>query len=370
VADGVLSRNSTARPGDRPDASRASRRKRASRVRGILYAAAIAAISAPVLPAVPVSSARASAQSHRVSVDGETFRKDADGRALAVLSLGLPVQLVGTSGEWAEVTFTGWVPGSSIGSTAREGHDRIVTRGGGEDLRDAPSGEVTGRLLQGLLLDGLEDRDSWTRVSRTGWVPLSSLTPLTAAEGSFARPTAASEAARPPALVSSGRRLMIGDAPIDVHGSPDGDTIAVVQSGTPITVVERGDRWTRVRVEGWVRSDRLVTSGGDSTFVEVSAGALRANPGDYQGMRVRWTVQFVSLESAEPERTDFYEGEPFILARAPDPGDGFVYLSVPPELLDAVRELRPLETIDVVAQVRTGRSALMGVPILDLLALF
>ena len=370
MADGVLTRNPKAPPGERPVASRACSREPFSRARRLVIAAAVAALAGPVLPAHPGASFRIAGQTHRVSVEGETFRKDADGRALAVLSVGLPVRLLGTSGDWAEVMFTGWVPGASLGTTTREGHDRIVTRGGGEDLRDAPSGGVTGRLLQGLLLDRVEDRDSWTRVSRTGWVRVSSLAPLSTTETSFARPAAPAEADRPPALVSSGRRLMIGEDPIDVHGSPDGDTIAVVNAGTPITVVERGNRWTRVRVEGWVRSDRLVTSESDSAFVEVSAAALRANPGDYQGMRVRWTVQFVSLEHAEPERTDFYEGEPFILARAPDPGDGFVYLSVPPELLDAVQRMRPLETIDVVAQVRTGRSALMGVPILDLLALF
>lgn len=340
--------------------------------RRVLALVATASLLAPLLstPRLGLSLGRALAQSHEITVEGETFRKDADGRALAALASGLPVQLVRTSGEWAEVTFTGWVPTASLGETTREGHDRIVTRGGGEDMRDAPSGEVRARLLQGLLLDRVAERDAWTRITRSGWVRLSSLRSVAVDEGTFARPAATTEADRPPALVSSGRRLMTGDEPIEVHGSPGGDTVAVVRSGTPITVVERGNGWTRVRVEGWVRSDRLVTSDGDSTFVEVSAAALRANPGDYQGMRVRWTVQFVSLERAEPERTDFYEGEPFILARAPDPGDGFVYLSVPPELLEAVEGLKPLETIDVLAQVRTGRSALMGVPVLDLLALF
>ncbi|MEJ2320300.1 MAG: hypothetical protein P8Y21_13285 [Gemmatimonadales bacterium] len=81
-------------------------------------------------------------------------------------------------------------------------------------------------------------------------------------------------------------------------------------------------------------------------------------------------VQFVSLETAEAVRTDFYEGEPFILARAPDPSDGFVYLAVPPELLPIVEELPPLEMIEILARVRTGRSAIMGAPVLDLLAFY
>lgn len=312
----------------------------------------------------------ASGQTHEVSVDGEIFRKTADGRALAELGLGLRVQLVRSAGAWAEIVFSGWVPTASLDVTTREGHDRVVTRGGGENLLDAPSGAVRARLFQGLLLDRTADRESWTEVGRTGWVPLSSLRPVSAADRTFSRPTTIPDAERPPALVSSGRRLMTGEGTIGVRGSPDGDTVAVVRPGTPITVVERGNAWTRVRVEGWVPSDQLVTSDLDSAFVEISAASLRSSPDDYRGVRVRWSVQFIALEYAEPERTDFYEGEPFLLARAPDPADGFVYITVPPELLDAAKDLRPLQMIDVLAEVRTGRSTLMGVPVLDLLALF
>lgn len=349
MADGILSRKTL--------------RARAPR-REVTRLAVTAALS------IAFSAVSVVGQTHEVTVDGESFRKTADGLRLAGFSRGLRVELIRTVGAWAEVSFAGWVPTSSLGATTREGHDRIVTRGGGQDLRDAPSGDVLARLLQGLLLDRVTERETWTQVSRSGWVRLSSLAPLALSDLSPARPPSAPDIERPPALVSSGRRLMIGENPIDVHSSPEGDTVAVVRSGTPITVVERGNRWTRVRVEGWVRSDRLVTTDLDSALVEVSAGGLRANPGDYQGMRVRWTVQFIALERAEPERTDFYEGEPFILARAPDPSDGFIYVTVPPELLEAVEDLKALETIDILARIRTGRSTLMGVPVLDLLALF
>ena len=312
----------------------------------------------------------AHAQTHEITVDREPFLRTAAGRPLADLGAGLRVDLVRSEGTWAEVNFSGWVPSSSLGVTDRDGHDRVVSRPGGQDLHLAPSGGVGGRLLQGLLLDRISDRDSWTEVSRTGWVRMSSLRPVSAADRSFSSPAVAPDVERPPALVSSGRRLMIGEGAIEVHGSPDGDTVAVVRPGTPITVVERGNSWTRVRVEGWVRSDRLVTTDLDSAVADVSAASLRASPDDYIGVKVRWTIQFIALEYAEPERTDFYEGEPFILARAPDPADGFVYLTVPPELIPAVEGFDPLEVIDVLAVVRTGRSALMGVPVLDLLALF
>jgi len=310
------------------------------------------------------------AQSHEVTVDGEPFRKSAEGRRLADLAVGARVELLRTEGSWAEVRLEGWAPAASLSATSREGHDRIVSSAGGASLADAPSGGTMARLLQGFLLDHVDERGTWSRVRREGWVRLSSIRPIAAGDPSFARPESQADVERPPALVSEGRRLMTGEKAIEVHDAPEGDTVAVVRPGTPITVVERGNRWTRIRVDGWVRSDRLATQGADSALVEVSASALRASPDQYRDMRVRWTVQFVALEHAEPERTDFYEGEPFLLARAPDPGDGFVYLAVPPELLEAAQALRPLQTIDVLAQVRTGRSTLMGVPILDLLALF
>jgi hypothetical protein len=66
---------------------------------------------------------------------------------------------------------------------------------------------------------------------------------------------------------------------------------------------------------------------------------------------------------------DFYEGEPFILARSTDGNQGFVYVAVPPELLQEVSGLRPLQVIEVLGRIRTGRSALMGHPVLDLIAL-
>ena len=45
------------------------------------------------------------------------------------------------------------------------------------------------------------------------------------------------------------------------------------------------------------------------------------------------------------------------------------YVAVPPELLPEVNGLRPLQMMDVLGRVRTGRSALMGHPVLDLIAL-
>ena len=101
-----------------------------------------------------------------------------------------------------------------------------------------------------------------------------------------------------------------------------------------------------------------------------SLEAVVANPTAYDGRIVTWTLQFVSLEAAEAIRTDFYEGEPFLLTR---PTDGrntrFVYVAVPPESLGQAGGLTPLEEITVVGRLRTGSSSLTGSPVLDLVEL-
>jgi len=88
------------------------------------------------------------------------------------------------------------------------------------------------------------------------------------------------------------------------------------------------------------------------------------------GRLVTWELQFVSLEEAEAVRTDFYEGEPFLLTRpVGDESTRFVYVAVPPEALVTSRGLTPLERVTVVGRIRTGASALTGAPILDLVEL-
>jgi hypothetical protein len=84
---------------------------------------------------------------------------------------------------------------------------------------------------------------------------------------------------------------------------------------------------------------------------------------------VTWDLQFISLERAERIRTDFFEGEPFLLTR-PVEGEGpFVYVAVPPDRLDELEGLVALERISVTGRIRAGASALTGSPILDLIEL-
>jgi hypothetical protein len=87
------------------------------------------------------------------------------------------------------------------------------------------------------------------------------------------------------------------------------------------------------------------------------------------GRVVSWALQFISLERAEEIRTDFRQGEPFLLSRFGGPEGPFVYVAVPPERIAEVQGLVPLERITVTARVRTGASSFTGAPIVDLLSL-
>jgi hypothetical protein len=324
-------------------------------------------------------TAGATAQTVRVSVPGENFRKEprvTSNNKLATVLEGTRLEAKGRQGRWLRVTLEGWIWTPSVGATDREGFDLVVDKAGGENLRESPDRQArrAAVLLRGMLLDSLERRGSWTRVRRTAWMWEESLTDVTAAAPAEPAPAvpAASDSAAPeaggrPSAGPAGR--IVSRSAVRLHVSPDGDTVATVPAGTDLEVLAREGGWARVRLEGWVWEAATLPADSAAESAVLTATDVRANPEQYVGRRVQWRVQFVSLERAEAVRSDFYEGEPFILARAEDRSEGFVYIAVPPELVIQVEDLRPLQTLDLLARVRTGRSALMGVPILDLIAI-
>lgn len=318
------------------------------------------------------SAVSARAQTVQVIVPEENFRKEpraSSGNRLATLLLGASVQVIENRGRWIRGSVEGWIWSESVETTDRDGFDLIVSRPGGENLREEPEGSARrlAILMRGMLLDSLETRGLWTRVSREAWIWSESTIPIEGQVVQTVDPVgeAPVETPRPTPL---GDRLVVGTDTVVMLLSPDGDTTAVLRRGTDLTVLARQAGWTRVRVEGWVWEPSTLPP--DSMPGEaLSIEALKSNPQQFRGRRVEWTVQFVALKQAEALRTDFYEGELYFLARPPDASRGILYVAVPPELVPAVQKVRALQTIDIVARVRTGRSALMGVPILDLIAL-
>jgi len=337
----------------------------------------IAVWSLLVFGLVSGSAGPAISQSVRVSVPEENFRKEpsvTSSNRLATVFEGALLEVESRQGRWVQATLEGWIWSPSVSATDRDGFDLIVSNPGGENLREAPQGEArrVGRLLRGMLLDRVEQRGNWMRVRRSAWLWSESVVeveggaPVTTPPENNAPQRPAAEPDTPTQLPD---RIVVSGGGVQLHVSPSGDTLASLRPRADLEVLARQGSWARVRLDGWVwvpstlPADSAVASG------DLTPADVRANPDQFRGRQVRWRVQFVSVERAEPAREDFYEGEPFILARATDGEQGFVYVAVPPELVVEAGSLRPLQMIEVLGRVRTGRSALMGVPVLDLIAL-
>jgi hypothetical protein len=164
------------------------------------------------------------------------------------------------------------------------------------------------------------------------------------------------------ALYSAARVTAIRSAP-NADGAPS-PVVGQMNRGSTVEVIARDRGWVRVKLEGWVRESDLVVA--DSSLRPLSAADIRSDPAAAQGKLVRWTVQSVSLQTADALRTGLSPGEPYLLALGPGVEKSLVYLTVPPGLLPSVRNLPAMAEVVVVARVRNGRSEPAGVPVLDL----
>jgi hypothetical protein len=313
----------------------------------------------------------------------ENFRREPNGVVLARVDPGTPLEVLSSSGNWTEVVLEGWVWLQSLQTSQDAGFDVVVSAEGGENLRSGPSGTILGRLEEGALLTELEREPAWVRALRTGWIWTASLTQQAAtgpsspssdpASGSTGSPaTDPSVGARPTARSPSGYATL-GAVGGPILAAPDGDTVALAAPASDVEVLRREGSWARVRVEGWMWLPE-VGQGAEPIdeipeTVALEPDDLRLAPGAHAGRVVQWDLQFISLERAEAVRTDFFEGEPFLLARYGGASGPFVYVAVPSDRLTEVDGLVPLERISVTGRVRTGASALTSAPIVDLIAI-
>lgn len=312
-----------------------------------------------------------------VSTQRQNLRQEPQGTLLARVLQGTELTVVEEQGQWRQVRLEGWIWAPSVRSTDRNGYDLEVSAQGGENLRATPNGEIRARAREGMLFTRLGRQGNWFRVQREAWMWAPSLDIRQVQETDGGQGGGASGSGQGGREGASGgepparEHVVVGGQPVPLHTTARGDdSTATIYSGSDLTVLARKGEWTRVRMDGWVRSSSLTSPDSAGVESDLTAAELRQNPEKYRGRRVRWTVQFVALRRAEAIRTDFYEGEPFLLARPPGSSEGFVYLAVPPELLSEAQDLKALQSIEVLTRVRTGSSSLMGVPILDLLAIY
>jgi hypothetical protein len=153
-----------------------------------------------------------------------------------------------------------------------------------------------------------------------------------------------------------------------MYRAPDGPEAGSLSPETPVRVLGKTGEWTRVQVEGWVRTSdlELAPSG---VLIGVSAAELRAEPARYEGKVVLWTLQYVATQVADDLRPDIPRGMTYLLARGPLPERGFVYVVVSEARRTLVETLTTLATLRVTARVRASRSRFLGNPVVDLLTL-
>jgi hypothetical protein len=151
------------------------------------------------------------------------------------------------------------------------------------------------------------------------------------------------------------------------RNAPNGLAVGQIGAGSYVVPLARSRGWVRVRSEVWVPERDVVPA--DSTYgAALSAADLRADPEGTRGKTVRWEVQVLALQYADPLRRDLAKDEPYFLAKGPGAEDQLLYLAIPPSLLAEARSTQALTRLLVTARVRTGRSQPVGIPILDILS--
>jgi hypothetical protein len=324
------------------------------------------------------------------------FRAGPDGNLLGQLEPGTRVLVGEQEGAWTRATLRGFIWAESIQERETTNiHGLVVSASGGENLRDQPAGRIAGRLISGTVLQEMEREPGWVEVQRTGWIWTESLasgpastdvstsptpdaappTPDAAPAAEEGAPSAeALPAVEPGVSTEPGEWLSGGARGASILSAPDGDTLGRAGPGSELRVVSREGNWVRVQLEGWIWLPGLDRDG-DVAVAEApvvrdaSARDLSREYERYRGRMVELELQFISLERAEQVRTDFYEGEPFLLTRSLDPDRTFIYVAIPPEFVGEAGTLSPLETVRVLGRLRSGAAAFTGSPILDLVEL-
>jgi len=281
------------------------------------------------------------------------------------------------------IVIQGWVEGSRFAGPRDE---FPVTLGGSSRLRirEQPSlnGRILGEFEPGAGMQVIERRENWARIRREVWVPVAATTPVTRGATTAPanpRPTPSqSPTSDPPApsgaaaldtiVPPRGAAALRASRHAPLRMSPGGESVGELQPGAIVEARGRDRGWVKVRVEAWVPDSLFVPA--DTAFgATLTAADLRLDPQGMRGRLVRWEVQVVGLQTADPLRRDLARDEPFLLAMGPTGEDAILYIAVPAELLSQARAIPAMERVLLTARVRTGRSNPTGAPILDLVSI-
>ena len=305
--------------------------------------------------------------------------REPGGVTLVSLVRGLRLTPGKVSGNFLEVTVTGWLFTASTTPNPRDGFDLSVDAAGGENLRAEPNGAVLGKAAEGALFARVRRSGGWTQVRRTGWIARSAVAERARSNGQAAPrpqpprsdsarmasppPAARTDSAMPPARTDSAMRGTL-KAGAQIQRTPDGETLATVQSPTLISLGERDREWVRVALEGWVRQNEV--QGAVAPIPAITATMLREQPDRYVGRTVDWRLQFLARQQADELRPEMPLGHAYLLARGPLPETGFVYVMVTKAQSDQLQGLKPLDELTVTVTVRAARTRYLATPVVEL----
>ena len=328
-----------------------------------------------ILAAVPLS-----AQS-RLGADTDV-RSSPTGNPVATLKAGTSWSTGTTRNGHTLVSIQGWVESSRFAGP-RDSFPQSIGGSGTLRIREEPSldGRILGEFRGGAGLRIVERRGSWAKIRRDAWIPAGSFT--TAAARTPARPTTPAPAATRPSASTSRTESttaeppapssapleggLRADAPASLRTAPGGAAVGELAQGTVVEPLARDRGWVKIRVDAWVPESLFVPA--DTSYrAELTAVDLRLDPDGTKGRVVRWEVQVVGLQRADPLRRDLQPDEPFLLALGPKGENVILYIAVPPALLNEAKALPSMQSVILTARVRTGRSRPTGAPILDLLS--
>jgi hypothetical protein len=302
------------------------------------------------------------------------LRREPDGTPLVSLPAGAEVEAREARGDWHEVVVEGWIFSSSTGPTQRDGFDLVVTAPDGENLREAPNGEVVGRVRSGTLLRKLETRGGWTHVSRAGWVPKAAISPPTepdtpaVAQPATASPTPATSSAAPPSSrpVADAERAAVARE-TGIFAAPQGGPVGTLLAGAAARILGRSGEWVRVAVEGWVREGDLEAASGGA-LRGITAAEVRSDPNRYVGRAVEWRLQLISVQTADELRTEMPRGQKYLLTRGPLPEPGFVYVTVTESQAAEFQTLPALQEVTLRVNIKAARTRYLTTPVVEFVA--
>ncbi|MBA2564150.1 MAG: hypothetical protein H0V09_01845 [Gemmatimonadetes bacterium] len=304
-----------------------------------------------------------------VSAAEENLRVTPGGKRLGELRQGADLRALSSSGEWREVAVRGWFWGRS--ASGRGSTRRVAVAV--ENLRIAPGSEIIGVLERGAPLQVIGTAGAWLEVELEAWIWGPSTLDLSRRrlepDGAAKPPNTGSPRAEPRGAEATDRSDVIAAASrslsrsVPLKDGPGGTLIGEALTGSSVVPLRSDGDWVKVRIEGWVPRDALAgtTAGGAPTVSMVVA-----DPARFKGRETTWRLELIAIARADRSRPDFAPGESYLLTRNAGGEREYVYVVIPERLLATFRGMQPFAPLTMRGVVRTGRSALVGNPILEL----